>query len=279
MSDSPHEDTRPQIELPQPTAAPMVCAFGFTLMAAGLVTNWIVAIVGTVVMLSGAVHWFLDSNPRSREMVAPATDRHPTPIKPRPGGVSHLLEDSGHRARIPTQIHPYSAGFFGGLIGGGVMAAFAVAWGLIAHGSLWYSVNLLAGTMLSSYAGFSADELAAFHAEGLMVGIIIQVGMSIGVGLLYGVTLPLIPRFHMLFAAIIVPAFWSGLTWASISVVNPALSDHIEWLWFVGSQVIFGLVAGWWIIRTEKIGTMQNWHYLERIGVETPGARERGEEA
>lgn len=83
----------------------------------------------------------------------------------------------------------------------------------------------------------------------------------------------------MAFAAVVVPLIWTGLTWASISVVNPALADHIQWLWFIGTQVVFGLVAGWWVVRSEKIGTMQNWHFLERLGVDAPGVHEMGGDA
>lgn len=280
MSDmkSTHEQPIAGVELPQPTSSPMVAAFGMTLMAAGLVTNWVVAAAGLLIMMVGVVVWFLQSNPESAEVLAPLEDKGPDPIIPRPGKVAHLIGDTEHRARIPMEIHPYSAGIWGGLIGGVMMAAFASIWGLIAHGSLWYTVNLLAGTMLSGYADMTMEQLSAFHTEGLLVGIVIQVVMSLAVGVLYGVTLPLIPRFQLFFSAIVIPIIWSGLTWSSISIVNPALGDHIEWIWFVASQVVFGLVAGWCIIRTEKVKTMQNWHYLERIGVETPGTREMGGE-
>jgi hypothetical protein len=278
MSDMNTQDehTAAGIELPRPTASPMVAAFGLTLMAAGLVTHWVIAAAGLVIMMTGIVKWFRQSNPESTEFLAPLASKGPDPIVPRTANVAHLMSDREHRARIPTEIHPYSAGIKGGLIAGVCMAAFASLWGLIAHGSLWYTVNLLAGTMLTGYAEMSMEELYAFHTGGLMAGIVIQVLMSLAVGVLYGVTLPLIPRFQLVVSAIVVPMMWSGLTWASISVVNPALSQHIEWIWFVASQVVFGLVAGWWIIRSEKIPTMQNWHYLERLGMETPGVRDMG---
>ena len=275
-------DTKPThaegVELPRPTSSPMVAAFGMTLLAAGIVTNWVVTVVGLIIMMTGIVVWFLETNPDSKELLSPLEAEGPDPILPRTARVAHLVSDADHRARIPIEIHPYSAGIKGGVIAGIAMAAFASVWGLIAHGSLWYTVNLLAGTMLSGYADMTKDNLMAFHTEGLVVGIVIQVVMSLSVGILYGVTLPLIPRFQMLFSAIMVPAMWSGLMWGTISIVDPALQIHIEWIWFVASQVVFGLVAGWYILRTEKIKTMQNWHYLERIGVETPGVRGLGGE-
>jgi hypothetical protein len=229
-------------------------------------------------MMTGIVVWFLETNPDSKELLSPLEAEGPDPILPRTARVAHLGSDADHRARIPMEIHPYSAGIKGGVIAGIAMAAFASVWGLIAHGSLWYTVNLLAGTMLSGYADMTMDNLMAFHTEGLVVGIVVQVVMSLSVGILYGVTLPLIPRFQMLFSAIMVPAMWSGLMWGTISIVDPALQIHIEWIWFVASQVVFGLVAGWYILRTEKVKTMQNWHYLERIGVESPGVRGLGGE-
>ncbi|MDG2476406.1 MAG: hypothetical protein P8M32_00740 [Phycisphaerales bacterium] len=275
-------DTKPThaegVELPRPTSSPMVAAFGLTLLAAGIVTNWVVAVVGLIIMMTGIVVWFLETNPDSKEMLAPLETKGPDPILPRTAKVAHLMSDADHRARIPIEIHPYSAGIKAGVIAGIAMAAFASVWGLIAHGSLWYTVNLLAGTMLSGYSDMTIDNLMAFHTEGLVVGIVIQVIMSLSVGILYGVTLPLIPRFQMLFSAIMVPAMWSGLMWGTISIVDPALQIHIEWIWFVASQVVFGLVAGWYILRTEKVKTMQNWHYLERIGVESPGVRGLGGE-
>jgi len=76
------------------------------------------------------------------------------------------------------------------------------------------------------------------------------------------------------------PVIWCGLTMASISVVNPALAHHVDWIWFIGAQVAFGLTCGWWILRTEKIDTMQNWSYLERMGMDSPGvpAMDKGDD-
>lgn len=253
----------------------MVAAFGMTLLAAGIVTNWVVAAVGLVVMMTGIVVWFLESNPFSTEVLSPLL-KGPDPIVPRTAKVAHLMADAGHRARIPMEIHPYSAGIKGGLIAGVVMAMFASVWGLIAHGSLWYAVNLLAGTMLTGYVDMTLEELTAFHTEGLMVGIVIQVVMSLSVGVLYGVVLPLIPRFQMVTSGIIVPLIWTALMWGSLSIVDPTLQIHIEWIWFIAAQVVFGLVAGWYILRTEKVKTMQNWHYLERLGIDSPGVRSMG---
>ena len=48
------------IELPAPTAWPIVLAFGFTLIFAGLVTSASVSILGAIFTIAGCVGWSRD---------------------------------------------------------------------------------------------------------------------------------------------------------------------------------------------------------------------------
>ena len=64
---------------------------------------------------------------------------------------------------------------------------------------------------------------------------------------------------------------WTGLIWAVLGVVNPALNARIDWPWFIASQIAFGLAAGFVISRAEPIGTMQTWLLAARAGVEATG--------
>ena len=57
------------IELPAPTSSPFTCAFGLTLVAAGLVTQWIVTIIGFMLMIVGAIGWFKEVHPDDREEI------------------------------------------------------------------------------------------------------------------------------------------------------------------------------------------------------------------
>lgn len=264
------------IELPAPTSAPFVCAFGVTLIFAGIVTNWAVSIVGFVLGLVGAIRWWHEVLPDNRKECIPFDGRRPT-IEVSEGGVAHLMTpDSPHRARIPMEIHPYGAGLKGGLAGGLVMAAIAAIWGLVEQDSVWYPVNILGATILPDFAGDDAAQLAQWHTGAFVFGIVIHLCMSIMVGLLYGVILPMIPRFRLLFASVAVPLIWTGLAWASLEVINPILNQQINWLWFIGSQVGFGLTCWFVVSRSERIGTMQNWSMLERVGMESPGIRDMG---
>jgi hypothetical protein len=56
---------------------------------------------------------------------------------------------------------------------------------------------------------------------------------------------------------------------ATLSVINPALNARIEWTWFVGSQIAFGVTAGWIVGRSQKIETMQSWPLIDRAGIES----------
>lgn len=265
-----HNQQQPPIELPAPCAGPMLCAFGITLLFAGIVTTWSVAIVGAVFGLAGATHWWREVHPDAKEY-APNINVHPDPVTPRIGIVARLMQERRHRARLPLTIHPYSAGLIGGLIGGVVMAAVAALGGWFTDDSPWIAVNVLSGAALPSIGDMDRAQLLAFNGMAFAVGTGIHVVLSIFIGLVYGVMMPLIPRWPLFWAAIIMPVIWCGFTMASISVVNPAMAHHVDWIWFIGAQVAFGLTCGWWILRTEKIDTMQNWSYLERMGMDSPG--------
>jgi flagellar biosynthesis protein FliR len=87
-------------------------------------------------------------------------------------------------------------------------------------------------------------------------------------------------RFAPLWGGVAAPVLWTGLVWASLDVLNPALNARVDWVWFVVSQVAFGLTAGFVIARTQKIETMQTWPLAARAGLkgawdqEAPAAEE-----
>ena len=61
-----HSKSQDTVELPTPTAWPIVTAFGLTLFFAGFVTHPIFAVVGVVVGLAGGVGWCLDLFPHPK---------------------------------------------------------------------------------------------------------------------------------------------------------------------------------------------------------------------
>ncbi len=261
------------IAMPAPTVWPLVTALGITLGCAGLVTHMAVSVVGLVLFLRGLVGWWRDVLPVEKHEAVPVPPpaQRVAPVQTRLHTVAHLrLGERGHRVHIPAEIHPYSAGIKGGIVGGIAMAIVAVAYGIIAHGSPWYPINLLAAVALPMSSQISLEELKAFHALALVVALISHAVISLLVGLLYAAMLPMLPRHPAFWGGLMTPLMWTGLIWAFLDVINPTLNQHIDWRWFIASQVAFGMTGGFVIARSERIETMQTWPMAARAGLETP---------
>ena len=273
----PREEYRSEssntIEVPAPTPWPFVTSFGLALLFAGLVTSLAVSIVGLVVILFGAVGWFRDVLPVPKEeLVAIATT--PAPIFVRSTRrVAHLQAGAeGHRVYIPITVHPYSAGLLGGALGGVGMAIIACLYGLIAQGSLWYPVNLLAAAALPSLAEAGPAELKAFHVSGFVVALLSHGIISLLVGLLYAAILPMMPsRFTAFWGSFLAPVLWTALVASTLHLTNPTLNAKIAWVWFIASQVAFGLITGFIVAHSKEVETAQSWPLAARAGVEAPG--------
>jgi hypothetical protein len=269
------------LEVPAPTPSPFVTSFGLALLLAGLVTSLAVSVVGLVVILFGAVGWFRDVLPVPKEELV-AVAKAPTPILAfSTRKVDHLQAGAeGHRVYIPVRVHPYSAGLFGGVLGGVGMAIIACLYGLIAQGSLWYPVNLLAAAALPSLANAEPAELKAFHLSGFVVALFSHGFISLLVGLLYAAILPMMPsRFTAFWGSFLAPVLWTALVASTLRLINPALNAKIAWGWFIASQVAFGLIAGFIVAHSKEVETAQSWPLAARAGVEAPGVMpERKEE-
>jgi hypothetical protein len=95
--------------------------------------------------------------------------------------------------------------------------------------------------------------------------------VSTAVGLLYGAMLPMFARRPILLGGLIGPVLWSGLLYSMLSLLNPLLERHIDWMWFMTSQVAFGVVAGLVVVRQPRVPTRENLAFALRAGVEAPG--------
>jgi hypothetical protein len=258
------------VEMPAPTAWPIVLAFGSTLVCAGLVTSSAVSILGALLAIAGCVGWFRDVLPHEKHESVPVSVEGPavSTSRPRVARVEWMTRDL-HRARLPLEIYPISAGVKGGLAGGVVMAALAALYGVISGRGLWYPINLLSAGLFNRT---TVPQIAAFHANELLISSIIHLLCSVLVGLLYGVTLPMFPRRPILLGGLIAPVLWTVLIHSIIEAVDPVLNQRIDWFWFVASQIGFGIVAGIVVSRQERISTWQYLPFQVRAGIEAPGA-------
>ena len=278
-----HDPVPELTELPAPTPWPMITAFGITLLCTGLVTHVAVSVVGLILALRGAVGWFCEDLPVERHAPVPMRPmgQRAQSVKVSAHTVAHLRAgEAGHRVRIPAEIHPYSAGIIGGCVGAVAMAIVACAYGHVAYHSIWYPINLLAAVALPAMAQADLAQLQAFNGTAFGVAVLSHGAISLLVGLLFAVLLPMLPSRRAAFwGSLMAPLLWSALVWATLRLINPALDARIDWGWFIASQVAFGLATGYVVHHTKPVETMQTWPLAARAGLEAPGVMpERGEE-
>ena len=149
------------LQLPAPTAWPIVLAFGLTLIFAGLVTSVSVCVLGALLALAGAVGWFRDILPHEAHETVPVSDRV-EPITTTRTEVAHVawITQELNRAWLPLEIYPVSSGIKGGLAGSVVMAILAMAYGIASKHGIWYPINLLAAGFFP--ARNTTAQIAAF---------------------------------------------------------------------------------------------------------------------
>jgi len=270
---TPSEDAG-HIVLPAPTVWPMVVALGITLGFSGLVTHVAVSAVGVALALVGGVGWW--------RCVLPDEAMEHVPVSPVPSApaaattpsrsVDRLsFGDDRHRMRLPIEVQPLSAGVKGGLVGGLAMAVCAAVYGIVAQRSLWYPLNLLAAIAMPQMAEADLTTLRAFNGLALVIGLVAHGVTSVLVGALYAAILPLLPRRHLLWGGLLAPLLWSGLLWATLGVINPALNARISWPWFIASQIAFGIAAGYVVARATPVATAQTRPFVARARVEATG--------
>src|SRR5215467_7538121 len=158
-----HDHTVPtgRIQLPAPTAWPMVLALGISLMIAGMVTHWVISLLGLMMALPGIVGWFRQVLPHEHhEYVDVHADVFE--IKSTRETLAQLPLDERHRKLLPLETFSVMSGIKGGIAGGLAMIVPATLYGLIRYHSLWYAPNLLAAGGFVGWAGESNAFLAQF---------------------------------------------------------------------------------------------------------------------
>ncbi len=269
-----------EIDVPASTAWPLVLAFGFTLLFAGLLMSLSVTVLGVVLSVAACVGWFREVFPRQHEERMPlvSEDFGVTTSRRIVERVPVAAEQV--RAWLPVHTYPVSAGVKGGLAGGVAMAVLACAYGLLKTGSIWYPINLLAAVVYAASLRLDAAQLYSFHADMFAIALGLHSLVSTLVGLLYGAMLPMFARRPIVLGGLIAPVLWSGLLYLMLGLLNPLLESRIDWVWFMASQVAFGIVAGLVVVSQSRMPTRENLSFALRAGIEAPGIippRERGE--
>ena len=259
-----------EIEVPAPTAWPFVLAFGCTLLFAGLVTNISVSLLGAVLSLAGCIGWFREVFPHEHEETVPVVAEDIRIMTER-RVVERVPIADYQRAWLPVHTYPISAGVKGGLAGSIAMAFLACMYGILKAGSIWYPINLLAAAVYAQSLKLSPAQLFSFHWDSFAIALGLHAFVSTAVGLLYGAMLPMFPRRPIVLGGLIAPVLWSALLYSILGLLNPLLASHIDWPWFIASQVGFGIVAGLVVVRQSRMLTRENLSFAIRAGMEAPG--------
>jgi hypothetical protein len=244
------------IKLPAPTPWPMVLSLGLALLITGMVTHWVISLLGLVLAFRSILGWFFDLFPHEQHVMVPIHAGVITISSTRTTRVQQPI-DTNHRKLLPVETFSLASGIKGGIIGGIAMVIPAALFGLIRYHSVWYAVNLLAAGGFVSWAGESNAFLAEFHLRGLLAASGIHSLTSVLIGLLYGAMLPMFPRRPILTAGFVAPFLWTGILYSALGIISPILNARIDWRWFVLSQIAYGLVCGFVVNLQVKVRTPQ----------------------
>jgi hypothetical protein len=259
------------IEVPAPTAWPFILAFGVALLFGGLVTSMSLSVLGAALALTGCVGWFRAVFPQAREEAVAVVSEEIRLTTERRVVERIPIAPEQLRAWLPVHTYPISAGVKGGLAGSVAMAFLACLYGILKVGSIWYPINLLAAVIYRQSLRLGPGQLYLFHLDNFLIACGLHGLVSVFVGLLYGAMLPMFPRRPMVLGGLIAPVLWSGLLYSILGLLNPLLAAHIDWFWFIASQVAFGVVAGLIVLRQARVPTSENISFALRAGIEAPG--------
>ena len=153
----------------------------------------------------------------------------------------------------PEWVYPYPAGAVGGFLGGVAVAIVGASYGLISGIGPWLPVNVVAATLMRGMQEYSPAVLRQFDPMALVVGLLLHMGMSVGLGVMFSFILPALPGRPLYWGPVIGPLLWVGASIAALPILNPVMAQNVEWISFALANVAYGLVLGLWIDRTPMI--------------------------
>src|SRR6266852_2572953 len=123
-----------EIDVPASTAWPIVLAFGFILLFAGLLTSVSVSALGVVLSVAGCVGWFRDLFPHEHEETVPVVFEEQRITTKRRIVERVPIAPELLRVWLPLKTYPISAGVKGGVAGALAMAVLACTYGVLKTG-------------------------------------------------------------------------------------------------------------------------------------------------
>src|ERR1700678_935354 len=112
-----HSQETGTVQLPAPTPWPMVFALGIALLITGMVTHWVISLLGLIMALPAMVGWFLQVLPQEHHVYV---DVHADVIEIKSTRETLALAplDESHRKLLPLETFSVMSGVKGGIAGG-----------------------------------------------------------------------------------------------------------------------------------------------------------------
>jgi uncharacterized membrane protein YagU involved in acid resistance len=157
------------------------------------------------------------------------------------------------QSALPNEIYPYHAGVTGGLLGGAAMAIVGILTGVLLGYGPWYPINLLAATAIREFQTMSPEQLAEFSLPGLFVGTILHLTISVAIGLLFTVLLPMLPGHPLLWSLIAGGVLWVFADVVLLLPLNPIMASLVNVPSFIVAHLVYTIILGLWVSRYEKV--------------------------
>ena len=235
----------------------MVLALGVALMFTGLVTHWVISLLGFRPCAPAMVGWFFEVFPHEQH-VAVLVQTGVVKIS----STRTTREQLAHRRPniadcCRSKPFSISSGIKGGIAGGIAMVMPAALFGLLSYHSIWYAVNLLAAGGFVSWAARATPFSASFTSKVSSPQSASTASPRCWSDCSTARCCRCSRRKPIVTAGFVAPLLWTGILHSALGVISPILNDRIDWLWFVVSQIAFGLVCGFVVNLQVKVRTPQ----------------------
>jgi uncharacterized membrane protein YagU involved in acid resistance len=153
----------------------------------------------------------------------------------------------------PAEVYPYHAGIVGGAIGGLGMAVIGMIAGVVIGRGPWYPVNLLAAAAIPNLQTMTPEQLSEFNLAGLFVGAVLHFTISIAIGLVVSVLLPMLPGHPVGWSIIAGGILWVFADIILLPLLNPKMAELVDVPSFIIAHFAYTLLLGLTVDRYKKI--------------------------
>ena len=111
----------------------------------------------------------------------------------------------------------------------------------------------MAATAIREFQTMTPEQLSEFSLPGLFVGTILHLTISVAIGLLFAVLLPMLPGHPLLWSLIAGGVLWVFADVVLLLPLNPIMSSLVNVPSFIVAHLVYTIILGLWVSRYEKV--------------------------